>query len=91
MVRLRAQRSLLIYFVGVIFQFQNGTIKRLIDNPMMLILPIFQFQNGTIKSSFGSGRSFYVLYFNSKMVRLREKQGTWEHQRNFISIPKWYD
>ena len=57
MVRLKALNQLMDMDKLLIFQFQNGTIKRRVITLNELEDVIFQFQNGTIKSNkslFGS-------------------------------------
>ncbi len=51
MVRLKDYNIILLQFVRLLFQFQNGTIKSLFGSSSHLIQHAFQFQNGTIKSA----------------------------------------
>ncbi len=55
------------------FQFQDGTIKRNTLHSCMTGLTIFQFQDGTIKRQLPLVNTAGQYYFNSKMVRLKDK------------------
>ncbi len=50
MVRLKAKKITLAELAETMFQFQNGTIKRIAPKAVMNASDMFQFQNGTIKS-----------------------------------------
>ena len=56
-----------------LFQFQNGTIKSLLLRCGKSSHWSFQFQNGTIKRRQPPPLMIILSYFNSKMVRLRER------------------
>ena len=62
------------------FQFQHGTIERFLEHQIGTRTSVFQFQHGTIES-FGvriavSG----LIYFNSNMVRLRERRNFFQRR-----------
>ena len=59
--------------VGIIFQFQHGTIERQRFWKDNKHLWWFQFQHGTIESVSCVALQAQELYFNSNMVRLREE------------------
>ncbi len=62
---------MVLILCGLMFQFQNGSIKRLRKIGRGSMVLMFQFQNGSIKS-FTLPMCFSSLHcFNSKMVRLK--------------------
>ncbi len=56
------------------FQFQNGTIKRVAEGVAMITILKFQFQNGTIKRLLKILLISAISCFNSKMVRLKAQE-----------------
>ena len=52
------------------FQFQDGSIKCYPFTHFFSSLSLFQFQDGSIKWKRGESRQWFLLCFNSKMVRL---------------------
>ena len=49
MVRLEVKAPYNVFLLPVIFQFQNGTIRRIISPTLTGHFILFQFQNGTIR------------------------------------------
>ena len=87
MVRLRVKTS----DSAQEFQFQYGAIKSGVFNRRGKPLMQFQFQYGAIKRIFYSLIWLYLFYFNSNMVRLRDRANQCEYKLIVISIPIWCD
>ena len=76
MVRLKAAPVVVINTELRKFQFQNGTIKRTSPHLGHSKSVLFQFQNGTIKRDNLTCPLEFTLYFNSKMVRLKDEHSS---------------
>ncbi len=76
----------------LLFQFQNGTIKSV---PVKLAtrIEVLRFNSKMVRLKVHSliiPKTIFIC-FNSKMVRLKEKCKKLRKEKNFVSIPKWYD
>ena len=76
---------------NALFQFQDGTIKRMNKERIIGSFDLFQFQDGTIKSFAEFPDGSMRASFNSKMVRLKELRYVCDRIYFFVSIPRWYD
>ena len=61
---------------GFLFQFHYGTIKSVNEVVNTNLVSGFQFHYGTIKRKPTQGRTMRPTYFNSTMVRLKDRYGT---------------
>ena len=79
-------------WVGLVFQFQSGAIKRLRTIEPSGIVDKFQFQSGAIKSASWFTVVLSDKSFNSNLVRLKGLPKCWR-DLNFgaVSIPIWCD
>jgi len=59
----------------LLFQFQNGAIESAVLGAMSKAVVQFQFQNGAIERLRQELWILFIIYFNSKMVRLRARYG----------------
>ena len=62
------------YRFQFLFQFLNGAIKRDRSLNASATGLLFQFLNGAIKRAYNFKFVYLALYFNSSMVRLKEKR-----------------
>ena len=60
-------------------------------NAGLAALSEFQFHYGTIKSKGAELAAKIADYFNSTMVRLKDRGADARRMRDGISIPLWYD
>ena len=65
------------------FQFHYGTIKSFHLFKFLCLAALFQFHYGTIKSNNGKYLINGNRHFNSTMVRLKEEDGTPEHEAEY--------
>ena len=70
-VRLKGKASVRMVEL-VKFQFQSGAVKRALYQLGYDGFCLFQFQSGAVKRLCGLKKRLLVLYFNSKVVRLKE-------------------
>ena len=71
----------------------NSTMVRLkaVEAQSLQQAPVFQFHYGTIKSFGAESKLIHIAYFNSTMVRLKDRRPDGFRKIKGISIPLWYD
>ena len=73
MVRLKDNFVNFLSIIAYLFQFHNGTIKRVLCVDAVHFDEQFQFHNGTIKSHKRHSNDEFPKNFNSIMVRLKDE------------------
>ena len=92
MVRLKAETQERDAPVFILFQFHNGSIKR-VDRVLETIEEeLFQFHNGSIKSGLSYTNRFEIplFQFHNGSIKSKRRDNKAQAARR-VSIPQWFD
>ena len=91
LVRLKVDKDIFEETYYEVFQFQTGSIKRVVYLMPMLRIASFQFQTGSIKSAppraFMPGCSVFQFQTGS----IKSSRHSSKNSRLHVSIPNWFD
>ena len=74
------------------FQFHNGSIKRMPNHHYNPDGHLFQFHNGSIKSLEGPQLLTYLYTFQFHNGSIKRQHATFEKAKiDAVSIPQWFD